>query len=78
MSLLNITCKKATYLLSKKEEKKLSFLQKIQLRGHLMMCILCRRFEIQTGLIARLARHAHTQTTLSAEAKEKMQSVLKD
>jgi len=78
MGLLNISCKKATYLLSKKEENKLSWLEKIKLRGHLAICSLCRKFEQQAGLIGRNARHSHEHAILSAEAKEKMQHALND
>ena len=73
-----ISCKKATYLLSRKEENKLSWLEKIELSGHLVICSMCRRFEEQTGLIIRNAKHTHAHSILSPEAKERMQAVLKD
>lgn len=76
MNFLNISCKKATYLLSKKEENKLSWLERMKLRTHLAMCSLCRRFEIQTGFIGKHAAHVHAEATLSPGAKEKMQSAL--
>ena len=78
MNFLNISCKKATYLISKKEEDKLSWWEKMQLRGHLTICSLCKKFEIQTGWIGKHAHHAHIDATLSTESKEKMQSVLND
>ncbi len=78
MHFLNISCKKATYLVSKKEEGKLSWLEKVQLRGHLTICSLCRRFEIQTGWIGKHARQAHIEATLSVESKEKIQKALND
>ena len=78
MRLLNISCKKATYLLSKKEENKLSWLEKIKLRGHLTICSLCRKFEQQTVFIARNAKHTHEHAILSVEAKERMRHALKD
>ena len=77
MNLLNISCKKATYLVSKKEEQKLSWFDKIRLRGHMTICSLCRKFEAQTALIARLAKHDHPEVTLSPESKEKMETALK-
>ncbi len=76
MNPLNISCKKATYLISKKEENKLSWLEKIKLRGHLAICSLCRKFESQTGFIGRMAKHTHIEAALSPEAKERMQDVL--
>jgi len=78
MNFLTISCKKATYLLSKKEENKLSWLEKIKLRGHLTICSLCRKFEQQTGFIGHNAKHTHEHAVLSVEAKLKMQQVLKD
>lgn len=78
MNFLNISCKKATYLVSKKEENKLSWLERIQLRGHLVMCSLCRKFEIQSKWFGVHAHHAHIEATLSPESKEKMQDVLKN
>ena len=78
MNLLNISCKKATYLLSKKEENKLSWLDRVKLRGHLTICSLCRKFEQQTSFIGFITKHGHEQAVLSVEAKEKMKTVLKD
>lgn len=80
MNLLNISCKKATLLVSKKEENKLSWLEKIKLRGHLAICSVCRKFETQSGFIGRNAKylHEHLHAHLSPESKEKMQEVLKD
>ncbi len=75
-----ISCKKATYLVSKKEEKKLSWIERWQLRAHLAMCSLCRKFEMQSGFIGRNAKHLHEHlhATLSPEAKEKIKAVLKN
>ncbi|MBG9375679.1 zf-HC2 domain-containing protein [Panacibacter sp. DH6] len=50
-----ITCKQATILISKKEEGRLSLLQRIQLYQHLWICSLCRLFQKQSGLLAREA-----------------------
>jgi len=42
--LFNITCKEATFLSSKKEEKRLSFHERFLLSLHLKRCAPCRRF----------------------------------
>ena len=78
MNPLNISCKKATYLVSKKEENRLSWLEKWQLRGHLTICSLCRRFEQQTGFIGRMVKHTHVhiQATLPKPSKQKMKESL--
>ena len=73
---LLLSCKEATFLLSKKEENKLSWLEKIKLRSHLSICSLCRRFEQQTGFIILNAKHTHEIAFLSNESKDKMQSAL--
>jgi predicted metal-dependent hydrolase len=75
-----ITCKKATYLLSKKEEGKLFFTEKIQLNLHLLMCSLCRLFEQQSLFIGKNAghQHEHHQEKLSEVSKEKIIQLLKD
>ncbi len=76
MNFFNISCKKATYLVSKKEEGKLSWIERIQLRGHLTICSLCRKFEIQTGWFGKQARHIHGEVTLSEDGKERISSAL--
>ena len=75
-----ISCKKATYLVSKKEEKRLSWIERWQLRAHLAICSLCRKFEEQSRFIGINAKqlHEHIQATLSPETKEKIKAVLKD
>jgi hypothetical protein len=60
-----ISCKEATYLVSLKEEGKLSFSKYLKLELHLAICILCKRFEIQTGHFCKIAK----QYPLKPEAK---------
>ncbi|MBK3519316.1 anti-sigma factor family protein [Carboxylicivirga marina] len=48
-----ISCKEATFLISKKQQDKLTRIEKIQLTFHLMMCKYCRRFERQTKFITK-------------------------
>ncbi len=76
MSLLNISCKKATYLISKKEQGKISLFDRLTLWLHLGICSLCKRFEKQTGFIIKQAKHTHTEEKLSEEAKERISKVL--
>ncbi|MBC7587994.1 MAG: zf-HC2 domain-containing protein [Chitinophagaceae bacterium] len=75
--LLNITCAIATLLVSKKEDGKLSFLEKIQLRLHLSICSFCRLFAKQSFLIGNNAKHAHTTACLTNEQKEKIKELIK-
>ncbi len=75
-----ISCKKATYLISKKEEQKISFVEKLQLKLHLLACIFCRLFEQQSKVIGANAGHAHQHhhATLSDASKEKMIRLLEE
>lgn len=78
--LLNITCKKATYLVAKKEDGKLGFIDTIKLKLHLAICSACRLFEKQSWFIklnAQHHNHEHLDITLSDTAKEKMDIALK-
>lgn len=72
MSLLNISCKKATYLISKKEQGKINLFDRVTLSMHLSICSLCKLFEEQTGLIIRNTKHTHTEEKLPEEVKERI------
>ncbi len=76
MALFNTTCKKATYLISKQEEGILSWREKLQLRSHLAICMVCRFFAIQTKQISEAARDIRSSETLSDQAKQKMEAEL--
>ncbi len=76
MKWLSISCKEATYLLSKKEEKKLGFFNRLKLNAHLAICSVCRHFDLQTEFMAKQAPHVHADLTLSQEAKDKIQVTL--
>lgn len=45
MSKLMIACDKATFLISKNMEKKLTLKENISLRMHLISCNICRKYE---------------------------------
>ncbi len=78
MKFLMVSCKKATFLLSKKEENKLSWLDRIRLKSHMLMCNICHRFEEQAGFIISQSRLENHQESLSPERKETMKKVLQD
>lgn len=46
------TCKKATLLIEKEETEKLSFLTKMRLKMHLMMCGTCAVYKKQSQLLS--------------------------
>lgn len=76
MGLFTISCKKATYLVSKKEEGKLNWIESIQFRTHMAICSLCRLFEQQSKLISKHAKHMHSDASLSEDQKKKMEQSL--
>jgi len=76
--LVNISCKKATYLISKKEEKAIGFFDSLKLRLHLGICSTCRLFKQQSWFIKINAKHSHSEFSLSNDAKEKMSAALKN
>jgi hypothetical protein len=72
-----ITCKKAVEYISKKEEAKLSVLQRVQLWRHLAICSLCRRFAQQNRTMNdmfKMPGHQHRLT--EHEKNEIIESVL--
>lgn len=80
MNILMLSCRKATELVEKKLDNKLSILEKVQLYMHTRMCNACRHYEQQSKLIDEaLKRHANGSSKeipkvkpLSNEMKEKI------
>jgi hypothetical protein len=77
---IHLSCKRATYLISKKEEGKLTAIEKVQLKLHLNICDFCTRFEKQTKFFSSNSAHLHDHIhpKLSDKKKEEIQSLLKD
>lgn len=76
MKYLMINCKEATFLMAKKEEGKLSFIEGIKLSFHTSMCSLCRKFERQTIRIGKESKHVHAEDNLPSFAKERIERML--
>ena len=76
MKYLIVNCKEATLMKEKKEEGKLSFMQKIHLSIHTSMCSFCKKFEKQTARIAKESKHIHAEDKLSEMAKERIGQML--
>lgn len=51
-----LTCKEASLLISEGQERPLGLRERLGLRMHLWMCVSCRRFERQIGLLRRAMR----------------------
>lgn len=75
-----ISCKEATYLVSLKEEGKLSIVKYLKLKLHLTICAFCKRFEIQTTEFCLQAKHLpeHTSNKMSTEKKIAIKLLLKE
>ncbi len=52
-------CKKATFLVEKKNQEGISPLQQIELRLHLMGCSVCRLYYSQTLLVDQMLRRLY-------------------
>lgn len=74
----SISCKEAVDYILKKEEGKLSLLQKLSLWRHFAVCNLCRIFSRQNNLMNQAMRQRMGNVTpLSDEEKKKItQNVL--
>jgi len=75
-----LSCEQATFLMSKKEEGKLSLKEKIQLRLHLRICDFCTRFQQQVRFFTRHAAHSHEHTSaiLREEKKEEIRELMRE
>lgn len=74
---VNISCKQATFLISKKQETKLSLKEQLQLTLHLCICRMCKLFKIQTNFIVKNARQLQAQQQqLPKPVKEKIANEL--
>lgn len=66
--------------MSKKEEGKLTPVERLQLKMHLSICDFCTRFEKQTKFFSKNSTHLHDHTNakLSDQKKDEIKSLLKD
>lgn len=73
---LMLNCKEATFLMAKKEEKKISLGNRIKLFAHTMMCSVCKKFEKQATQIGKESKHLRADENLPVFAKERMERML--
>lgn len=78
-----LTCKDASRLISERQERSLGIGELWALRLHLWLCVSCRRFARQLGLLRRvlrtLLRRMETDVDgpeLAPEARERIRKVL--
>lgn len=77
MKFLMISCKKATELMAKNEEAKLSLFQRFKLTLHVSMCSICNLFQQQTKQLIEECQHLKTEEILTDTAKQKMKEEIK-
>ncbi|MBI3136847.1 MAG: hypothetical protein HYZ14_19385 [Bacteroidetes bacterium] len=76
-----MSCRKASYIIEKREVSKLSLWEKLSLKFHLMICDLCRRYESDSKILGKILKslhkhesHAHLSSTDKEEMKRKLAS----
>ncbi len=76
MHILFLSCLKATELIEKKFDFKLSFKEKIQLKIHKMMCSACSNYEKQSHSIENAlendSKHTHPNNADTCQLKEEI------
>lgn len=83
LSLL-FNCQKATLVVQKREEGKISLWENLRLQVHLSVCSYCRRFAKQSdmlnGQLKGFSEHMHAQAPyqLSEEKKKSLELMMKD
>ena len=74
---INISCKHATFLISKQQETKLSLINKMQLMWHLAICNVCKLYKKQTAYFLQKIKNSRTEDTkLSQTAKDKIKKIV--
>lgn len=71
-----MNCKKATFLLSKREENKLTWLENVQINTHTAICHACKLFEKQTMLITCLVKEMRRNDRLPDDVKKRIADTL--
>ena len=67
MDRMMISCDKATYLISKGEEEKLSCTEKFHLQAHLMGCKFCRRYKKEIKYMSQAIDKFKDSTIISSK-----------
>ena len=77
MHLMMLSCKDATFLLTKNEYQKLNLKENLQLKMHLMGCKFCRAFEKQNKIISEKILYIQTHP-LEYELDEDQKSNIRE
>ncbi len=71
-----ISCREATFLITRKREQPIGLRNRIRLIVHLLICEFCRRFSTQTRLIEKQARRIAFDGHLTLEEKRRLEKVI--
>jgi hypothetical protein len=79
-----LTCKEASYLASKKLDKKLTWRESLNFRLHILMCDLCRRYAMEIKKIHKVMQKSGKSglsmlpesIKLSKQSRERIKQVL--
>ena len=75
----NISCAKATYLISKKQESSLGIVERLQLTIHIAICDVCKLFKVQIHYIIKCSQHhSREKHHLSNQAKQTIKAKLNE
>jgi hypothetical protein len=78
-----LTCKEAVRLISEREDRRLRWPERVGLRLHVAVCILCRRYARQIRYLSTLLRaNTHNpsllpEVRLDADARNRIRECLK-
>jgi len=78
MTLLFLSCSKATELIEKKQFFHLSFREIIQLRLHKMMCNACTKYEKHSLLIDKCINNVQIQKSNSTDLEKLKKQIFKN
>jgi hypothetical protein len=71
-------CRKATYLIEKKQLSEISVREKIELKIHLAGCSVCKTFEKQSLLINHMIKNLFTINEADAKLDEPFKTELRE
>ena len=78
MKYFMVNCKEATYLMAKKEEGRLSFMERLKLSMHTSICSFCKKFEWQATKIEAESKYIHAEQHLPDFTKEKIEQLINE
>lgn len=66
---MTMNCDRASFLMSKDQDKPLSIMEKLSMKFHLMICTACRISKIQIGRIRDICKISELESTKIKAAK---------